>query len=74
MMNMKEAEIKQLATHMGHDLGFHTTHYQLQTNVTERTKIANILVRMETDESYGLGDEGMQAISALIFCMIVIYC
>lgn len=55
MLKMNDGELNMLADHMGHDLGIHTTRYQLQTSIIERSKIAKLLIRVEQgEEKYGL--------------------
>lgn len=47
MLNMKTDELRMVADHMGHDLNIHASHYSLQTDVMERTKVAKILLAVD---------------------------
>jgi len=53
---MEGDELKMLADHMGHDLQIHTTHYRLQTDILERTKVAKLLMRVEQRVEHNAGD------------------
>lgn len=43
MLGLSADEMKLLAKHMGHDLNIHVDHYELQTDLLERTKVAKLL-------------------------------
>ncbi|KAJ8311360.1 hypothetical protein KUTeg_010715 [Tegillarca granosa] len=48
ILDMNKDELQLLTDHMGHSLEIHTDIYKLQTLVLERTKVARLLLAMET--------------------------
>lgn len=54
---MNETELKSLANHLGHDVGVHTSHYQLQTNYIEITKIVAILLDKDKNKDSNLSSD-----------------
>ena len=48
MPSMKNQELTMLADHMGHHLHIHANHYRLQTDIMERSKVARILLAVNS--------------------------
>lgn len=44
---MKDAELKMLADHMGHNINIHTDVYRLQSSLLERAKVASVLIAID---------------------------
>lgn len=40
---MSSTELHMLADHMGHDVNIHLNHYAMQSNLLERSKVAQVL-------------------------------
>lgn len=57
LLNMSPAELKMLADHMGHSLNIHTDHYQLQTSMLERSKVARLLLQHENGGNFDVQGE-----------------
>ena len=49
VLNLKENEMDQVASHLGHDLHIHRRYYRLEESTVEPTKIANFLLSTEGD-------------------------
>lgn len=45
---MNDSELSWVADHMGHDINIHRKHYQMQPTLIEKTKVAKVLVAMES--------------------------
>jgi len=45
---METNEVKLLADHMGHNLNIHTDVYALQTSIIEKSKVAKILLAVQS--------------------------
>ena len=48
-MNLNESELDWIVRHMGHSKLTHMSNYRLSSSTIERTKIAKLLVLMETN-------------------------
>ena len=56
IMNLKENEMDQIASHLGHDITVHRKYYRLQNSTVELCKIARLLMRTEETLGDGLDD------------------
>lgn len=54
---MTEGELRQLAKFMGHSLNIHADHYEMKSNLLQRTKIARVLAAIDNGKLHKLSEQ-----------------